>query len=146
MAEKYEYVTKEDVRKACRELGLADWSALESPKVSDADAEKIRKLVGGETLEIPLEEFTRGLEVELEHGTQFADANVTNNHPVLTGRIVLAHLKEGLDYYLRLECMELEMELAKAVSAKNAEKSAKFARQLAENRMKLEASIASRLG
>jgi len=36
--------------------------------------------------------------VELEHGTRFKDANVTNNHPLLTGKIVFAHLKESLYY------------------------------------------------
>ena len=30
------------------------------------------------------------MEVDLEHGMQFKDANVTNNHPLLTGLIVLA--------------------------------------------------------
>ena len=65
-------------------------------------------------MQIPLDEFRRGLEVELEHGLQFPDANVTNNHPILTGKIVLAHLKEMLDYYTRLEVAELEGDLLKA--------------------------------
>lgn len=30
-------------------------------------------------------DFRDGLEVELEHGLAFSDANVTNNHPILTG-------------------------------------------------------------
>ena len=50
----------------------------------------------------------------MEHGLAFPDANVTNNHPILTGKIVLAHLKEMLDYYLRLEVAELEGDLFKA--------------------------------
>jgi hypothetical protein len=44
-------------------------------------------------IKIDPREFCRGLEVELEHGVQFKDANVTNNHPLLTGLIVLAHLQ-----------------------------------------------------
>ena len=64
---------------------------------------------------IPLESFRRGLEVELEHGIIFADANVTNNHPILTGKIVLAHLKETMDYYERLEVAELEGDLLAAM-------------------------------
>jgi hypothetical protein len=52
-----------------------------------------------EGMDIPPEEFCTGLEVELEHGTQFEDANVTNNHTILTGKIFLAHLKESMDYY-----------------------------------------------
>jgi hypothetical protein len=45
----------------------------------------------------------------------FNDANVTNNHPILTGKIVLAHLKETMDYYDRLEVAELEGDLLKAM-------------------------------
>jgi hypothetical protein len=52
-------------------------------------------------MKIPLEDFRVGLDVELEHGTRFKDANVTNNHPLLTGKIVLAHLKETMDYIIR---------------------------------------------
>ena len=44
---------------------------------------------------------------EIEHGIRYQSANVTNNHPILTGKIVLAHLKETLDYYDRLEVAEL---------------------------------------
>ena len=71
----------------------------------------------------------------------FSDANVSNNHPVLTGRIVLAHLKEGLDYYLRLKCMELEMELTGALENRNAERAAEKRRALAEARVELESRI-----
>jgi hypothetical protein len=60
--------------------------------------------------------------VELEHGTRFPDANVTNNHPLLTGKIVLAHLKETMDYYERLEVAEIEGDLLKAVNDGNLKK------------------------
>ncbi len=53
--------------------------------------------------------------MELEHGVAFPDANVTNNHPLLTGKIVLAHLKESLDYYQRLDIAEIEGDIFKAV-------------------------------
>ncbi len=46
-------------------------------------------------MEISVENFRVGLEVELEHGILFEEANVTNNHPILTGKIVLAHFKES---------------------------------------------------
>ena len=114
---KYDYVSVQTVREVCKELGLSDWTQLASGKVSETEAEIIRGVVGGEATDIPLEVFRLGLEVELEHGKRFPDANVTNNHPILTGRIVLAHLKEGLDYYQRLAFMELEMELDAAVKA-----------------------------
>jgi hypothetical protein len=64
----------------------------------------------------------KGLEVELEHGTRYQDANVTNNHPVLTGKIVLAHLKETMDYYERLDVTEIEGDLLKAVKSKDLKK------------------------
>ena len=60
--------------------------------------------------------------MELEHGVAFEDANVTNNHPILTGKIVLAHLKESLDYYKRLDVAEIEGDLLKAAASGNAEK------------------------
>ena len=78
-----------------------------------------------------MEEFLRGLEIELEHGIGFSDANVTNNHPILTGKIVLAHLKETLDYYTRLEVAELEGDLLKAVlSGDQAKLSSKYQKLL----------------
>jgi len=70
-------------------------------------------------MDIPFESFCDGLEVELEHGIRFKEANVTNNHPILTGKIVLAHFKESLDYYKRLEVAELESDLLKAVAARD---------------------------
>jgi hypothetical protein len=68
--------------------------------------------------------------VELEHGTRFQDANVTNNHPILTGKIVLAHLKETMDYYQRLDVAELEGDLLKAMAAKDLTKAADKYRKL----------------
>lgn len=109
-----EYVTKEEVQRVCRELGIRDWTKLTEASVQTDEARLIQELVGGEAAEIPVADFKLGLEIELEHGIQFPDANVTNNHPILTGKIVLAHLKEMLDYYLRLEVAELEGDLLKA--------------------------------
>ncbi|MGB5061049.1 MAG: hypothetical protein WBO48_20270, partial [Candidatus Promineifilaceae bacterium] len=42
--------------------------------------------------------------------------------PILTAKIVLAHLKEMLDYYTRLEVAELEGDVLKASLANNPEK------------------------
>jgi hypothetical protein len=71
---------------------------------------------------VEVEEFRKGLEVELEHGMTFSDANVTNNHPLLTGLIVMAHFKESLDYYRLLEVAELEGDLIKALVKGDAKK------------------------
>lgn len=117
-----EYITKDEVRRVCAAIGITDWTALTTPSVSLEEADIVRALVGGETLEITSEDFREGLQVELEHGLAFADANVTNNHPILTGRIVLAHLKEMLDYYIRLKVAEFEGDMLKAMASGNPEK------------------------
>ncbi len=87
--------------------------------------------------DIPLEDFSAGLGVELEHGTQFQDANVTNNHPILTGKIVLAHLKESMDYYKRLEVAEIEGDILKALVAKNLAKVEALHKKLAQAKLAL---------
>ena len=92
------------------------------PKVLQEEAATILAALDVENMDIPLEEFRLGLEVELEHGTRFKDANITNNHPALTGKIVVAHLKESLDYYKRLEIAEVEGDLFKAVASGNSTK------------------------
>jgi hypothetical protein len=112
-----EYITKEEVQRICQELGIRDWTKLSEPRLSLDEAKIIQAEMGSEAMLISTGAFKQGLEVELEHGTQFPDANVTNNHPILTGMIVLAHLKEMLDYYARLEVAELEGDLLKALQA-----------------------------
>jgi hypothetical protein len=117
-----EYITKEEVQRVCTEIGIRNWEGLTEAKVSLEEAGLIRKLVGGEALSISTEDFRDGLEIELEHGFTFPDANVTNNHPILTGRIVLAHLKEMLDYYIRLRVAEVEGDMLKALAGNDPEK------------------------
>ncbi|MFW6126976.1 MAG: DUF5661 family protein [Thermodesulfobacteriota bacterium] len=132
-----EYVTKEEVQKVCQDLKISDWSKLTEPQVSAQEAEVVLKAVNVENMDIPLEDFRKGLEVELEHGTMFADANVTNNHPILTGKIVLAHLKETMDYYPRLEVVELEGDLLKAMRAGDLDKARKKYQALVQARLEL---------
>ena len=60
--------------------------------------------------QIDLEQFRRGLEIELEHGTIDPETNVTGDNPLLTGKIAWAHLKEIKDYYTRLDQLEAEAE------------------------------------
>ena len=117
-----QYVTICEVKRVCKELGLRDWTKIKEPKVTAKEASVILKVVNVKKMGIALEEFRMGLEVELEHGTMFDDANVTNNHPVLTGMIVLAHMKETLDYYERLDVAEVEGDLLKAVLSRNLNK------------------------
>jgi Protein of unknown function (DUF5661) len=55
-----------------------------------------------------LEQFWMGVNIELEHGSRDVETNVTNDDPVMTGKIAWAHLKEIPDYYTRLKAMESE--------------------------------------
>jgi hypothetical protein len=59
-------------------------------------------------------EFQYALAVELEHG-KTRGTNVTNNHPVLTGMVAMAHLTEDTLYYARLWVMEGEGECFNAI-------------------------------
>ena len=53
-------------------------------------------------------QFHAGMGVELEHGTVGPKTDVTNDDPLKTGKIALAHLTEFPDYYTRLAKMEAE--------------------------------------
>ena len=117
-----EYVTREEVKRVCKEMGLRDWTKIKDPTISNEEAATILNVVNTEKMDIPLEDFLKGLEVELEHGTRFEEANVTNNHPILTGKIVIAHLKETMDYYRRIDVAEIEGDLLKAILSRNIDK------------------------
>ena len=130
-----QYITTTEVQRVCRELGLRDWTELKEPAVLPEEAARLRVEVGGEALLVSEEAFRQGLEVELEHGTRFPDTNVTNNHPLLTGRIVAAHLKESLDYYRRLAVAELEGDLLKAMRAGDFQKASTKYQLLVEARL-----------
>ena len=132
-----EYITRDEVQRVCSEIGISDWTKRTSASVDLEEARIIRDEVGGETTQISVEQFRNGLEVELEHGLTFTDANVTNNHPILTGKIVQAHLKEMLDYYLRLEVAELEGDLFKAARRGDGDKLLSVYQKLVDARLVL---------
>ena len=70
-------------------------------------AKQIGNQLGIKWDEFDVEQFRHGMDVELEHGTKTsAITNVTNNDPLTTGKIALAHLMEIPDYYSRLDDME----------------------------------------
>ena len=79
------HFTNDEARRVGEEIGI-DWSSVR----------------------FDVEQFRRGMEVELEHGLHDVLTNVTNDDPVITGKIALAHLNEFSDYYTRLERMEEE--------------------------------------
>lgn len=131
------YISKEEVQRICRQLKIRDWTKLKEASVQPREAKKLLAVINVEKMPIDPEQFRIGLEVELEHGVRFKDANVTNNHPVVTGMIVLAHMKESLEYYKLLDVAELEGDLMKAIAAGNAMKTRKYYQRLARAKMTL---------
>ncbi|ACZ61331.1 MULTISPECIES: DUF5661 family protein [Dehalococcoides] len=75
---------------------------------STDEAKAVAKILGITFNKYNIEQFRMGMDVELEHGTRDPHTNVTNDDPVLTGKIALAHLNEIEDYYTRLAEMEAE--------------------------------------
>ncbi len=73
-------------------------------------AKQIGEELGIDWSKFDVEQFRMGMDVELEHGTVDPRTNVTNDDPLMTGKIALAHLNEFPDYYTRLEKMEKEAE------------------------------------
>ena len=140
-----EHVTKAEVKRVCDILELRDWSLITDPAVSDEEATKILDMVNTTKMDIALDTFRQGLEVELEHGTTFKDANITNNHPILTGKIVLAHLKETMDYYMRVDVAEIEGDLLDAVLSKNLDRIESKYKKLIEAQNILFTSVATQL-
>ena len=76
--------------------------------ISTEEAERLGATLGVDWTKIPVEQFRRGLEVELEHGARDPDTNVTDDDMHVTGKIAWAHLKEFPDYYTRLDKLETE--------------------------------------
>ena len=74
------------------------------------EAKKIGEGLGIDWSKFDVEQFRMGMDVELEHGLVDPQTNVTNDDPLMTGKITLAHLNEFPDYYTRLKKMEEEAE------------------------------------
>lgn len=79
-------------------------------RFSTEEAKKIGEALGIDWKNFDVEQFRMGLDVELEHGLRDPKTNVTNDDPIATGKIALAHLNEFPDYYTRLKKMEEEAE------------------------------------
>lgn len=74
------------------------------------EAKAVGEQLGIKWDKFDVDQFRRGMDVELEHGTRDPSTNVTNDDPIMTGKIALAHLNEFADYYDRLEEMEEKAE------------------------------------
>ena len=81
------HFTAEEARAAGEQIGI-DWAT------SRFDVEQLRM----------------GMDVELEHGTNDLETNVTDDDAVVTAKIARAHLNEFPDYYSRLAVMEADAE------------------------------------
>lgn len=79
-------------------------------KFTNEEGKGIGEKLGIKWDKFDVDEFTAGINVELEHGLIDPNTNVTNDDPLMTGKIALAHLNEFPDYYERLEKMETEAE------------------------------------
>ena len=77
-------------------------------KFSIDEARRIGEALGITWQQFDVEQFQVGLNVEMEHGSHDPETNVTNDDPLLTGKIAWAHLKEFPDYYTRLDRLEAE--------------------------------------
>ncbi len=74
------------------------------------EARRVGAALGVSWQQVDPEQFRRGMEVELEHGTRDPETDVTGDDLSLTGKIAWAHLKEYPDYYTRLDALEAEAE------------------------------------
>ncbi|MEA3272716.1 MAG: DUF5661 family protein [Patescibacteria group bacterium] len=79
-------------------------------KFTAEEAKEIGEQLGVKWDMFNVDQFRRGMDVELEHGIIDPNTNVTDDDPLMTGKIALAHLNEIRDYYDRLEKMEEEGE------------------------------------
>jgi hypothetical protein len=77
---------------------------------ADARAAGERIGIDWSTSRFDIEQFRMGMDVELEHGTQDLETNVTDDDVSVTAKIARAHLNEFPDYYSRLAVMEAEAE------------------------------------
>ncbi len=135
-----EYISVDEVKRVCKALKIRDWTLLRKAEVRPEEAKTILLELKIADMNIELKNFQLGLEVELEHGIRFTEANVTNNHPILTGKIVIAHFKESLDYYQRLEVAEIEGDLLKAVAGKDSAKVVALYEKLVKAKLELSQS------
>lgn len=59
-----------------------------------------------ENYDFTMDDLRKGMKVELEHGKINKRTNVSNDDPMITAKIALAHLFEDPEYYVKLKTME----------------------------------------
>lgn len=83
---------------------------IPTKEFTSTEAKRLGDLLKVDWKQFDVEEFRKGLQVELEHGLCDLETNITHNNATLTAKIVLAHLNRIPDYYTRLEKMEREIQ------------------------------------
>jgi len=71
---------------------LRDKGPLGKKDFTTEEAREIGNSLNVDWGKIDLEEFRKGLGIELEHGTVNPRTNLTNDDPIATGKVTLAHL------------------------------------------------------
>ena len=77
---------------------------------TNEEAKEIGEQLGIKWDKFDVDQFRKGMNIELEHGTSDLNTNVTEDDSLITGKIALAHLNELSDYYDRLKEMEEDAE------------------------------------
>lgn len=66
---------------------------------TENDAKKVAELLNVDFMNFSIEDLLFGMNEELEHGTNYVDTNITNDNPIITAKIALAHLNVYPNYY-----------------------------------------------
>ena len=59
-----EYVTRKEVQRVCKALGIRDWTTIRKAEVKPEETRIILNEVAPKGMKIPLDEFRSGLEVK----------------------------------------------------------------------------------
>lgn len=111
-AHKYDYLLYLSLQNNIQPTNIKSGITVSTPKVSftTAEAMEIANKLGIDFSKekFDIEHFRMGLDTELEHGRKYNPTNITEDNPLLTAKIALAHLSEFPDYYTRLKKLEEE--------------------------------------
>ena len=66
---------------------------------SDNEIMMVAKYLNIDFSKFPFEDFKRGINIELEHGKENINTDVTDDDLIKTAKIALAHLNEFPNYY-----------------------------------------------
>lgn len=66
---------------------------------TENDVRNVAKILKIDFTNFSFEEFMTGMNEELKHGTKYESTNISNDNPVITGKIALANLNIYPNYY-----------------------------------------------